>query len=58
MESPAATADEVAEHLSFVEGRQVSIDEVRRIEVQALRKLRQALHRRGITLADLLPGDR
>ena len=56
MEFPAATVEEVAEHLSFVEGRQVSIAEVRCIEVQALRKLRHVLRRRGITLADLLPG--
>jgi DNA-directed RNA polymerase sigma subunit (sigma70/sigma32) len=51
----AATVEEVAAWLSIAEGRTVSIQEVRRIEAQALRKLRQALGERGLSATDLLP---
>jgi DNA-directed RNA polymerase sigma subunit (sigma70/sigma32) len=55
-EEPAeATVEEVAAWLSATEGRAVSIHEVRRIEAQALRKLRQEFTRRGLFPADLLP---
>jgi len=50
-----ATVEEVAAWLSATEGRAVSIHEVRRIEAQALRKLRQEFMRRGLFPADLLP---
>jgi DNA-directed RNA polymerase sigma subunit (sigma70/sigma32) len=51
----AASVEEVAAWLSAMEGRAVSIHEVRRIEAQALRKLRQEIARRGLTPAVLLP---
>ena len=47
-----ATAEEVAAWLSAMEGRAVSIHEVRRLEAQALR---QEFTRRGLFPADLLP---
>jgi DNA-directed RNA polymerase sigma subunit (sigma70/sigma32) len=50
-----ATVEEVAAWLSATEGRAVSGHEVRRIEAQALRKLRQEFTRRGLSPADLLP---
>lgn len=53
----AASVEEVAAWLSVAEGRPVTVQEVRRIETQALRKLRQVLHERGYAMADLLdPG--
>jgi len=55
VEMTAATVEEVAAWLSAQEGRPVTIHEVRRIEVQALRKLRQMLQERGLTTGDLLP---
>lgn len=51
-----ATVEEVAAWLSFHEGRKVTIHEVRRIEMQALQKLRIELQRRGLAGSDLLPG--
>jgi len=50
-----ATVEEVAEWLSFAEGREVTIHEVRRIEAQALRKLRRMLQERGLGAGELLP---
>lgn len=50
-----ATAEEIAAALSEEEGRPVTVHEVRRIEVTALRKLRRALQARGHTSANLLP---
>lgn len=50
-----ATPEEVAAELSRVEGRAVSVAEVRRIEAQALRKLRRMLQGRGLTAGNLLP---
>jgi hypothetical protein len=50
-----ATVEEVAAWLSAMEGRAISIHEVRRIEVQALRKLRREFARRGLYPAVLLP---
>jgi hypothetical protein len=51
----AATEEEVAAWLSVSEGRPVAIHEVRRIEAQALRKLRRLLQARGLSASDLLP---
>lgn len=50
-----ATTEEVAGELSRIEGRPVSVGEVRRIEAAAVRKLRRILASRGLTLANLLP---
>lgn len=50
-----ATVEEVAEWLSFAEGREVTIHEVCRIEAQALRKLRSECARRGLSPSVLLP---
>lgn len=55
VEVEAATLEEVAAWLSALEGRAVSVHEVRRIEVQALRKLRREFARRGLSPAVLLP---
>lgn len=52
----AASVEEVAAWLSAMEGRKVSVHEVRRIEAQALRKLRMEFARRGLSPAVLLPG--
>ena len=46
---------EVAEVLSVEEGRQVTVAEIVRLECQALRKLRSACLRRGLTAATCLP---
>lgn len=54
-ETFVATVEEVAEHLSEFEGRPVSVHEVRAVEFRALRKLRQKLQERGLSLDDLLP---
>lgn len=54
-ESVGASIEEVAEWLSVAEGRPVTIHEVRRIEAQALRKLRQRFRERGLFPANLLP---
>ena len=51
----SATEEEVAAELSRVEGRAVSVEEVRRIEFMALRKLRRMLAARGLTAGNLLP---
>lgn len=53
----AATEEEIAAVLSEEEGRPVTVEDVRRIEHQAMRKLRQALQARGHTSANLLPED-
>lgn len=53
----AATEEEIAAALSEEEGRTVTVQEVRRIEHQAMRKLRLALQVRGHTSANLLPED-
>lgn len=50
-----ATEEEVAAWLSANEGRKVTVQEVRRISAQALRKLRRALDARGLGNAELLP---
>lgn len=52
-----ATPEEVAAELSRIEGRPVSVEEVRRIEAAAVRKLRKIFTSRGLTLANLLPED-
>lgn len=49
-----ATVEEVAAWLSAEEGRPVSINEVRRVEFQALRKLRRAFAARGMGPRDLV----
>lgn len=54
-EMVAATVEEVAAWLSISEGREVTIQEVRRIEALALRKVRQSLRERGLSAAELLP---
>lgn len=51
----SATEEEAAAELSRVEGRAVSVEEVRRIEFTALRKLRRMLADRGLTAGNLLP---
>ena len=51
----AASVEEVAAWLSAIEGREVTVHEVRRIEAQALRKLRMEFARRGLSPAVLLP---
>ncbi|HPT49720.1 MAG TPA: hypothetical protein PKZ22_05905 [Accumulibacter sp.] len=51
----AASVEEVAAWLSAMEGREVTVHEVRRIEAQALRKLRMEFARRGLSPAVLLP---
>lgn len=51
----AASVEEVAAWLSAMEGREVTFHEVRRIEAQALRKLRMEFARRGLSPAVLLP---
>lgn len=56
VELTECTIEEVAAWLSEVEGCTVTVLDVRRIEAQALRKLRSALHGRGLTLDDLEPG--
>lgn len=53
-ETVGASIEEVAEWLSVAEGRPVTIHEVRRIEAQALRKLRQRFRERGLFPANLL----
>ncbi|MHB0973136.1 MAG: hypothetical protein ACYC0P_02695 [Thiobacillus sp.] len=50
-----ATEEEIAAALSAEEGRPVSVQEVRRIEWLALRKLRRILQARGLTPGNLLP---
>ena len=50
------TIEEVAARLSEIEGCAVTVLDVRRIEAQALRKLRSAMVRRGLRIDDLLPG--
>ena len=55
VEMTVATVEEVAEWLSFSEGGEVTVHEVRRVEAQALRKLRMEIARRGLSLAILLP---
>lgn len=57
VEVEAATVEEVAAELSKAEGRRVSVQEVRRIECQALRKLRRILQERRLTAKNLLPRD-
>lgn len=49
------TIEEVAAWLSELEGCIVTVLEVRRIEAQALRKLRSVMVRRGLTFDDLEP---
>lgn len=52
-----ATDEEVAAWLSKEEGRAVSVVEVRRIVIRALRKLQASLAHRGVRcVADLAPG--
>lgn len=51
-----ATVEEVAATLSFQEGRQVTVNEVRALEYRAIMKLRRELINRGLLAADLLPG--
>lgn len=47
--------EEVAKALSREEGRQVTMDEIRRLEFQAMRKLRRELERRGLTAELIMP---
>jgi hypothetical protein len=47
--------DEVAERLSAQEGRTVTVAECRKLECQALRKLRAELSRRGLVFDVLIP---
>lgn len=49
------TIEEVAAWLSELEGCIVTVLEVRRIEAQALRKLRKVMQARCLRLDDLLP---
>ena len=56
VELTECTTEEVAAWLSEIEGCTVTVLDVRRIEAQALRKLRGALHGRGLTLDDLALG--
>jgi DNA-directed RNA polymerase sigma subunit (sigma70/sigma32) len=51
------TTEEVAAALSLDEGRPVTILENRKIECQALRKIRSALARRGLRADDLFEPD-
>ena len=51
----AASVEEVAAWLSAIEGREVTVHEVRRIEAQAPRKLRMEFAQRGLSPAVLLP---
>ena len=50
------TPQEVADVLTIEEGRRVTVQEVIRIECLALRKLRSACIRFGLTAANCLPG--
>ncbi len=50
------TMEEVAERLSFQEGRTVTVAECRKIECHALRKIRSLLRERGIEPQDIIPG--
>lgn len=47
--------EEVAERLSLQEGRPVTVAECRKLECQALRKLRAELSRRGLSFEALIP---
>lgn len=49
------TIEEVAAAMSQEEGHPVTVLEVRRLECQALRKLRRELERRGLTPEVLIP---
>lgn len=49
------TMEEVAERLSFQEGRKVTVAECRKIECLALRKIRVLLRERGIEPQDIIP---
>lgn len=51
------TAEEVAAALSLDEGRPVTILEIRKIECQAMRKIRSALAKRGLRADDLFEPD-
>lgn len=55
VEMTVATAEEVAEWLSVQEGRPVTVQEVRRLEAGAIRKVRKTLAAMGLTGANLLP---
>lgn len=55
IEKPAASEEEVAAYLSESEGRPVSVLEIRRIEYQALRKMRKEIIRRGFSFETLSP---
>lgn len=50
------TPQEVADVLTIEEGRRVTVQEVLRIECIAMRKLRTACIRFGLTAANCLPG--
>lgn len=50
------TRQEVADVLTIEEGRRVTVQEVLRIECIAMRKLRTACIRFGLTAANSLPG--
>lgn len=50
------TPQEVADVLTLEEGRRVTVQEVVRIECIAMRKLRSACIRFGLTAANCLPG--
>lgn len=52
----AMTVEDVAAVLTVEEGRPVTVNEVRMLEMRALRKLRQALLARGRTFENLSTG--
>lgn len=49
------SVEEVAAALTVQEGRPVTVQEVRRLECCAMRKLRAELRRRGLTADELVP---
>lgn len=50
------SVEEVASALSSEEGRKVSVQEIRKLEAMAFRKLRRVLQRRGLSAELLVPG--
>ena len=55
IEMTTHTVEEVAAWLSACEGKPVTVEQVRMIEAQALRKLRRLLVGLGMGAGDLLP---
>lgn len=54
-EMVACTMEEVAKMMSMQEGRPVTVGECRKLECQALRKLRAVLRDKGIEPEDIIP---